>query len=154
MLREYRLPYREWRRVSRRAYAAQQRDQSEVAGLIAVGRHREIRLEFVRNESDRPCHFEFGWDQFLRARAVIRASGHRYLGMFHSHPISEAIPGRGDLRGARVNSVVLIYDVCGTNARLWRIVKLARKKQAIEIPLVIERSPRGRVLSGDFAHAE
>jgi len=120
MLREYRLPYREWRRVSRRAYAAQQRDQSEVAGLIAVGRHREIRLEFVRNESDRPCHFEFGWDQFWRARAVIRASGHRYLGMFHSHPISEAIPGRGDLRGARVNSVVLIYDVCGTNARLWR----------------------------------
>jgi len=147
MSREYRLPYREWRRLSRRAYAAQQRDQFEIGGVISTNGDREIRLEFVRNESDRPCHFEFG-DDFWRARGVIRASGHRYLGTFHSHPISEAIPGPGDIRGADVDSLQLIYDVCGVNARLWRIIKRGRRKQAIELTLVVERSPHASRGSG------
>jgi proteasome lid subunit RPN8/RPN11 len=142
MTREYRLPYREWRRLSRRSYAAQQRGLFEVCGLFAVNRNREIRLFFVRNESRNPGQVDFGWDQFWRAREDIRANRHRYIGMFHSHPVGYAVPGSGDLRGARVNAVLLIHDVCGAEARLWRIIRRGRRKRAIELPIAIERTRR------------
>jgi hypothetical protein len=38
--------------------------------------------------------------------------------------------------------VLLIHDVCGTQARLWKIVRRGRRKRAVELPFVIERSRR------------
>jgi proteasome lid subunit RPN8/RPN11 len=137
---QYILPHREWRRLSRRAYAAQQRHHAEVCGLFASDKDRRIALFFVRNESSRGGHCEFGWDQFHHSRKRIRVEGYRYLGIFHSHPIAEAIPGEGDLRHARVNEMMLIQDVCGIRARLWRITRRGARKRVTEIPLVIERS--------------
>lgn len=51
MPRDYLLPYHEWRRLSRRAHAAQQLNPSEVAGLFAVSMHRSIRL-FARDHEE------------------------------------------------------------------------------------------------------
>ena len=135
------LPYREWRRLCRRTYAAQQKDHSEVAGLFAVGDGRELFLIFIKNSSKRPLHFEFEWPQFWQSRRKIRELGGRYIGIFHSHPVSYAEPGPGDIRNSHVNGFHLIYDVCGTNARLWRIVRRGRRKVPVEIPLQIERTP-------------
>jgi proteasome lid subunit RPN8/RPN11 len=136
----FRLPYREWRRLSRRAYRAQKRDHSEVCGLFATDGSQRLVLFFLANESARPGHFEVSWDAFRRTRKEIRNAGHRYLGLFHSHPISVAVPGAGDIRRAPVNSKHLIYDVCGLDARLWMIVRRGGRKRAVELPLLIERS--------------
>ncbi len=57
------------------------------------------------------------------------------LGHFHSHPISEAIPSPGYLKEAPLYSYQLIYDVCGSEARLWFITKRAKRKVALEVPL-------------------
>jgi proteasome lid subunit RPN8/RPN11 len=136
----YILPYREWRRLSRRAYRAQQLDHGEVCGLFATDRQRRIALFFVRNESPTGGHWEFSAAQFRRGRERIRAEGYRYLGLFHSHPIAAAVPGAGDLRRARINEMMLIHDVCGIQARLWRITRRDVRNRATEIPLAIERS--------------
>jgi proteasome lid subunit RPN8/RPN11 len=63
--------------------------------------------------------------------------GKRVLGTFHSHPISEAIPGRGDLARTALNSLCLIYDVCGRKPRLWKIVKRDGQRIANEVPLKV-----------------
>jgi len=143
-----RLPVREWRRLRRRAYAAQQIDVSEICGLFAVRANRQIFLVFVANESDRDGHFEFSWQQFWLARKQIRRLHGRYIGIFHSHPIATAAPGPMDIRKSRINSYQIIYDVCGTTARLWRVVKRGGKKAAAEIPLLIERTSGVWSLSG------
>jgi hypothetical protein len=69
----------------------------------------------------------------------VRAAGHRFMGIFHSHPISEAVPSPIDIRVARPNALLLIHDVCGTDARLWRIVKRGGRKRALEKSFIIER---------------
>jgi hypothetical protein len=110
-VRAWHLPYREWRRLRRRAYAAQQDGCLEVCGIIGKDRDRHLFLVFVPNESQRAGHWEFGWPSFWKARERLRFAGGRYLGMFHSHPVSEPIMGPGDLRGAGINTMHLIYDV-------------------------------------------
>lgn len=144
MRREYQLSFRDWRRLSRRAREAQKRGLYEVGGLLAADDLRRLQLFFVRNASLRRGEFEFGSEEFLLARMLIRAAGLWYVGSFHSHPISEAIPGSGDVRGHSVRAMLLIYDVCGVNARLWRIVRRKRRKQAVELRLVIARGPRSK----------
>src|ERR1700728_4499364 len=119
----YTLPFRQWRRLRRRANAAQQNGIFEVAGLFARDSKDRIRLFFIENESERPCHFEFDWPIFWQTRRLIRAEKLRYVGIFHSHPITEAKLGPSDIRNARANSCHLVYDVCGTDARLWKLRK-------------------------------
>ena len=55
-------------------------------------------------------------------KVLARKAGKTVLGTFHSHPISEAIPSPGDFMGAGSlsDSLMLIYDVCGIEARLGR----------------------------------
>jgi len=139
-LRSFYLPFREWRRLSRRAYAAQQNGQMEIAGLLASDVKRRLSLFFLKNESDRPGHFELSWEQRRAGQKVIASKGLRFLGIFHSHPVWYAVMGPGDKRGARPNEFHLIYDVCGREARLWKVVLRHRRKNPLEVPLVVERS--------------
>ena len=141
----FHLPYREWRRLYRRAYAAQQRNQWEVSGVFGADRQRRIFLIFVENESNRAGHFEFGERPFSLARKAVRTAGGRVLGIFHSHPISEPVMGSGDIRNSSANSMHLIYDVCGVNARLWRVLKIKDRKKPVEVPLIIERNSKRRL---------
>jgi hypothetical protein len=116
----------------------------EVAGLFGVNRGGKIFLVFVKNNGARPGHFEIDWPDFHEAKKKIRGSGVRYIGIFHSHPIWYAKPGPGDIRRAKPNEFHLIYDVCGTDARLWRTDIVNGRKKSIEIPLRIERTSRAR----------
>ena len=54
-----------------------------------------------------------------KIRKKIKLHGKKIFGTFHSHPITEAIPGKSDIDGAYRN--MLIYDVIGETARLWAI---------------------------------
>ncbi len=61
----------------------------------------------------------------------------KIIGVFHSHVVSEAHPGASDIQKARVSHLQMIYDVCGREAKLWRIKKTNGRKVAVEVPLLI-----------------
>jgi proteasome lid subunit RPN8/RPN11 len=123
------------RRLRALALKAQIRGQREVCGLLARTRLRQLELWFLTNRSSTAGSFRMERAEYLRARREIRELGKHPIGTFHSHPISEAIPAKSDLTGAALNSLCLIYDVCGRIARLWKIVKRRDRRYANELPL-------------------
>src|SRR5438093_2036321 len=128
----YVLPFPERRRLQDRAYRAQQRDQSEVCGAVLCAPSGVLRLRFLRNRSERPGHFEILAAELSAMRRRLNGSRRSLVGTFHSHPLTHAVPGRGDVRHAMVGDLMLIYDVCGREARLWRIVQNNGYKTATE----------------------
>jgi proteasome lid subunit RPN8/RPN11 len=138
MRRAFSLPFNERRRLHERAFRAQRRDHREVCGVIATGPNRRISLHFLRNWSDRPGHFELAHSELRRLRGVLRRGGERFMGIFHSHVVGTATPGAGDLAGAWLSHLQLIYDVCGREARLWRVIRSGRRLSVREVPLITE----------------
>ena len=139
MRRTFILPFSERRRLHHRAFRAQQRDHREVCGVVAADDDQRIILHFLRNASDRPGHFELDLRELQRLQGQVRRSGQRFIGIFHSHVVGTAEPGAGDLASAWLSHLQLIYDVCGREVRLWRVVKHGRKLAAREVPLITER---------------
>jgi proteasome lid subunit RPN8/RPN11 len=127
----------ERRRLHDRAYRAQQRDQSEVCGALMATRFGVLRLHFLENQSERPGHFEIASDEVRALRQRQNGTGLRFFGTFHSHPLTYAIPGQGDIRATPTGELMLIYDVCGGEARLWRIVRRKGYKTAVQLTLYI-----------------
>lgn len=132
------LPYREFRRLHGRAYRAQQRDHSEVAGLLIRGTRARLALAFLPNHAERQGSFLLNAGEVGRARRKAKAHGKRVIGVFHSHPVSPPTLGPGDRRGAALNSLQLIYDVCGREARLWRVYRRAGRRRVASVPLRVE----------------
>jgi proteasome lid subunit RPN8/RPN11 len=113
---------RDLRRLRERALRAQRKDQSEVCGVL-VKRGQRLELMFLPNLSERRGSFEMSRAAIAAHRARARSRGGRVVGAFHSHPVSEAVPGPRDIAESPVNSFMLIYDVCGRDVKLWRVVK-------------------------------
>jgi proteasome lid subunit RPN8/RPN11 len=134
------LPYRELRRLHGRAYRAQQRDHSEVAGLLVSGMRQRLALAFLPNHAGRPGSFLLNPEEVARERRKAKARGKRIVGLFHSHPLSRATLGPGDRRGATLNWLQLVYDVCGREARLWRVYRRLGRRRVASIPLRVVRS--------------
>jgi proteasome lid subunit RPN8/RPN11 len=132
--KKYVMPRTALRELHRLARQAQRLDQGEVCGLLGANVHCRLVLYLLPNRSRRPGHFRIRQADYLAAQRAISEQGKRVLGTFHSHPISEAIPSPGDLQGQRPGSLLLIYDVCGRKARLWKILKRGRQKITKEIP--------------------
>lgn len=137
----YILPHLEFRRLHGRAYRAQQRDHLEVCGALFCVASRRITLRFLKNRSSEPGRYSLDLEDVRKIRKALRGSGARFLGLFHSHPISEAVLGPRDLRNLPVRSVHMVYDVCGLSPRMWRITRVGRKKVPRELPLAVIRSP-------------
>jgi len=135
MLKSYILRRSDLQKLHVSALQAQRRGQREVGGMLTSDENGQLELRFLTNRSQRAGHFRFARADYLKDRVAIRQMGKRALGTFHSHPISEAIPGPGDLAGTALNSFCLIYDVCGREARLWKIMKRRNKRVAKEFPL-------------------
>ena len=135
MLKAYILRRSDLRKLHFSALRAQKRGQREVGGVLASDENGRLELWFLTNQSQRAGRFTIARADYFRAQEAIRRAGKHVLGTFHSHPISEAIPGRGDLAGEALNSFCLIYDVCGRKPRLWKIVKRGGQKVADEVPL-------------------
>jgi proteasome lid subunit RPN8/RPN11 len=94
------LPYNEKRRLHYHAFRAQQKDQSEVCGVVLVGLDRKIRLQFLPNLSASSRSFEVSIRDVNAAKRLVAEQGMRVIGLFHSHIVSEAIPGPYDLQEA------------------------------------------------------
>lgn len=133
------LPYAELRRLQSRALRAQRRDFSEVAGLLVSGSRRRLKLWFLPNHSAHAGHFTIELDDVAAARRRARSRGARVVGLFHSHPLSRAVLGPGDRRGAVLNWLRLVYDVCERDVRLWRVYRHNGRRRVREVGMQVER---------------
>jgi proteasome lid subunit RPN8/RPN11 len=109
------------RAIARRARRLA-RDLREVCGLL-VDHGGFVSLVETRNKSRRACSFWIhpaDWKSIERAAAVL---GSEVVGTFHSHPVSEAVPGKGDVRGAVDGHAMVIVDAVSGELRAWRIRK-------------------------------
>ncbi len=104
------------------------KDGREICGFLVHNGHF-IEIVETRNESRKMGHFKVNKKQYDRIKKAIRTLHHNLTGSFHSHPVSEAQPGPGDIKGSENNSLMLIIDCIGNEAKLWRI----KDKKAREI---------------------
>ena len=139
---KFNLPYDERRRLHQRAYRAQQKDQSEVCGVVFAGANNKLRLHFLRNLSPESWSFEISNTDIKDAREKAIQNGERVIGLFHSHIASEAIPSPGDIVKSPMSYLQLIYDICGRNVRMWRIKKVDGEKMSFEVPIATESRPK------------
>jgi proteasome lid subunit RPN8/RPN11 len=100
----------------------------EICGLL-IDNGFLIELLPLKNKTKRPGSFQLSWKQIRRAERAAGRLGHRVLGTYHSHPLSEAAPGESDIRGAH-RSLMLVISCMDVEAKLWRI----RKGGAEEVP--------------------
>lgn len=121
--------------LKNKACDAQQLDQSEVCGLLVTEDGTLLSFDFLPNESDRAGSYSLSFETLEERVAQLSKLGKTVIGSFHSHPISEAIPGPRDIENAFYNGIELIYDVCGEEARLWS--KPTEEDEVCELELVI-----------------
>ncbi len=145
----YRISASELRRLRTLAEKRQKSGQREVGGLILSDDGFQLKLAFLANQARRSCQFRTSESAYKSARDRAQRQGESILGTFHSHPISEAIPGDGDIKNAHEEiknagsgSLMLIYDVCGREAKLWEIRKVRGRRQARELTLDSGGTPR------------
>jgi proteasome lid subunit RPN8/RPN11 len=132
---QYVLPRGERMKLHRRALRAQRIDQGEVCGVLVCDSKCRLRLHFLQNRSTKPGRFEITGLDLAAARKDAQASGNHVVGTFHSHPISPATPSHSDLRDARLNTLLLIYDVCGRRFRLWKVKRNRTGRTYEDVPI-------------------
>lgn len=123
----YYIPESDYRRLQDRAYRAQQKGHYEVCG-VAVLKGSRLRLVFIKNEANEPYTFTIGNEALKKFRAGLKKN-ERIFSTFHSHPISEAVPSKGDIKRGFYYRRELIYDVVLRRARLWRKVNKKKVKE-------------------------
>jgi len=144
MTKEYCINFKTLKSLRKHAIKAQKKNYMEVCGLIIVDKENFLNLEYLENLCDKPGRFEFSIDEIESNRKKAQTIGNRICGTFHSHPLSEAIPGKGDLKDARINSLMMIHDVCDNDTKLWRVCKNSKGKYAKELSLRIRGQIRGQ----------
>jgi proteasome lid subunit RPN8/RPN11 len=95
----------------------------EAVGFLCASEDSDILAVRVplHNHADNPSKSFFvePWEQF-RAETKITNSGYHIVGVYHSHPTSEAIPSGMDTKMARPGEIMAIYSVAFDDLRLWR----------------------------------
>lgn len=134
--REYFLPPQEATRLRRLAAAAQRNGHREICGIVACGPDRVLSVMLVPNGSTLPGHWEIPTVAVRELCRLLRRTQLNVVGTFHSHPISPAVPGSSDLRRATLGNLLLIYDVCGREMKLWRVDRTRRGRRAAEVEIV------------------
>jgi proteasome lid subunit RPN8/RPN11 len=124
----------------------QKSGQQEVCGLILSQDGFRLKLAFLRNQASGPGEFLIRRTVYKSAVDRAKRDGETVLGTFHSHPVSEAVPGHGDIKRAISGSLMLIYDVCGRKVKLWRVRKKKNGLGATELTLQLVEGTHGVVL--------
>lgn len=120
MAKRYYLTAKQVDILRRRAFFFQEQGDQEVCGVLLADAAGNLKLRFLPNISHQPyCHTMSAASIRNVARCV--AGRMTVIGSFHSHPIGEAKPSRGDIQNGFYKGVELIYDVCGQNVAVWRL---------------------------------
>jgi len=78
------------------------------------------RVPLANHSSDpQSGFFVEPWEQF-RAEEKLKNSGYEIVGVYHSHPASEAFPSKTDEAMARPGELMAIYSVAFDELRVWR----------------------------------
>lgn len=110
----------EKRKLHRRAYKLQQENHREVCGLIFLNKDF-LELWYCKNISEQSYSFQISCTEIDDKITTAKSQKKKFIGVFHSHPISEAIPSKSDIEKALPNKLMMIYDVCGREAKIWKV---------------------------------
>lgn len=132
------LPYKEKHRLHTRAYRAQQKNHCEICGVLIVGVDKKIELRFLKNACIKPYTYELKIDDVRLIQKTL-PKDKKILGTFHSHPIGECVPSKGDIKKGFYKGTEMIYDVCGHEVKLWHLKNKSKIQHIKEIPLIIEK---------------
>jgi proteasome lid subunit RPN8/RPN11 len=142
MRHDFHLPFREFRRLHRRALRAQTLGQLEVVGLLATADEipNVLTLVFLDNHAGESGRWVVRRDEIAMVRRELRGRGLRIRGLFHSHPLAEAILGVRDRQNTPTGWAHLVYDVCGLEPRLYMIRRRKGRRRVEQLPLSVGRS--------------
>jgi proteasome lid subunit RPN8/RPN11 len=99
----------------------------EACGIIAGGVGVATRIIPIQNTANNPQHhYQMNAKELLLALKNMDAAGEEMIGIYHSHPGSEAIPSLEDIQAAQVNTPNTVHVIIGLKygkARLqaWHI---------------------------------
>jgi proteasome lid subunit RPN8/RPN11 len=93
---------------------------TEICGLI-VRCGDVLHLVETRNVTERPFSFVIHRGDWKAIEGAAEVLGFSIAGTFHSHVLSPAIPGCGDLAGAYSGHLMLIISTDDMKGRLWEI---------------------------------
>ena len=116
----------------RRARKAAQNCGREICGLLIHNGHFIEAIE-TKNISKGGGHCEFDQKQIKTIMRAVKELNHEIVGTFHSHPAYFARPGDGDISGAVDDSLILIIDCIGNEAKLWKIKNGKSRNVSMEI---------------------
>ena len=135
----YQLPLEENLRLKREALSAAAEGNREICGAILqhADNNETLELFFAENASIQSHSFELSAPSIRRIRKVAKHQESSILGSFHSHPTSDATPGRNDINHAGVLSLLMIHSVKTGQTRLWQVVLRDGIKKAREIQLKV-----------------
>jgi proteasome lid subunit RPN8/RPN11 len=81
-------------------------------------------------------------EEIAKLRRELITRGLRVVGLFHSHPITQATLGGRDRRNTPTGWAHLVYDVCGLQPRLYMIRRRKGRRRVEALTLSVERSRR------------
>ena len=120
----YCFPLRAYRRLKDDAVAA---GITEICYLLFGSGSTIKRVVRVPNRAeDTVCSHVFGAEDFARARRGARKHGLNFVACLHTHPVSEAMPGAGDVTGYALGALIFIYSKATGELRAFRITKKGR----------------------------
>ena len=113
-----------------------------MVGLLVARRDKPdvLRLVFLENLSTESGRWDVRRDQIAGVRRELRRAGLRVRGLFHSHPLSEAILGVRDRRNTPTGWAHLVYDVCELEPRLYMIRRRNGRRHVEQLALLVGRS--------------
>ena len=112
--------------ISRSAFKTLQRAAHaagihEICYVVFGSGSRVSQLVRVPNRADESLHHVIDADDVEKVRCCRSARRYKLLGLLHTHPLSDALPGEGDIRGYSVGSLVFIYSDDSKKLRAFRM---------------------------------
>ena len=108
----------------------------ECCGLLMGQAGRITRLRRMRNLAQSPIRYEMAPGELFRFFRDLRGSGLQHLGIYHSHPSSEAYPSATDIAQAFYpDCIYVILSLVAPGApsvRAFSIMESVVAEQAIQ----------------------
>jgi len=108
------------------------KEDREICGFL-IDNGYFLQLQPAQNLSTTGGSFSYCKKEVKQLEKSTGTLGIEIVGTFHSHPISEAIPGPNDVKYALDDSLMLIFDCIGNVGMLWYIKDGRSRKRVIEL---------------------
>ena len=111
-------------------YSENQKPNEACAILFGEG-SQVLDLFLTENIEESPINFTISNDQLIEAYKIVEEKQQEVIGIFHSHPNSDAFPSNTDVKFMQSNPVVwIIYSGINKNFRAFIF-----ESNIIEIPI-------------------